>query len=81
MNRDFRPYFNGEWRAPSSDSVAYICVRVTKEPRTDGSVTVFLPSGTALTVRASDLLRFDPEPAAATTLDAIDSVSLLGASV
>ena len=54
MSARFSPYFKGEWHPPSSASVAYI--------RPNGSITVFLPNGTALDLSGSDLLRFDPGP-------------------
>jgi hypothetical protein len=62
MNGKFRPYFSEDWPAPSNENVAYIPVRVTKEPRVNGSITVFLPDGTALDARAADLLRLDLDP-------------------
>jgi hypothetical protein len=39
---------------------AYVLVRVTKPVRPSGSVTVFLPNGTALLVPARDLVRLAP---------------------
>ncbi len=66
MNGKLRPYFNEDWPAPSNENVAYIPVRVTKEPRVNGSITVFLPDGTALDARAADLLRLDPDQVART---------------
>jgi hypothetical protein len=38
---------------------AYIPVRVTDAPRSDGSVLVYLPDGTALTVNNQHLVRLD----------------------
>ena len=62
MSARFAPYFNGERHTPSSADVAYVRVRVTKEPRSNGSITVFLPNGTALDLSGSDLLRLEPAP-------------------
>ena len=56
----FSPYFDGTSPPPSSESVAYIRVWVTNEPRANGSITVFLAIGTALNVRPSDLSSLRP---------------------
>jgi hypothetical protein len=56
----FRPYFDRGCRHPSARSVAYVRVRAPNEPGVNGSVTVFLTSGTAMQVPANDVLRLDP---------------------
>jgi hypothetical protein len=40
---------------------AYLPVRITDEPRADGSVLVYLADGTALVVDEDQLLRVDPD--------------------
>jgi hypothetical protein len=40
---------------------AYLPVRITEEPRVDGSVLVYLADGTALVVDEDQLLRVDPD--------------------
>jgi len=59
MSTNFSPYFEREWQPTSIDRVAYVQVRVTTEPRANGSVTVFLADGTALNLHGNDLLPFD----------------------
>jgi hypothetical protein len=54
------PYFDGRSQHPSTESIAYLPVRVTKDPRPNGSITVFLLNGTALNLSRCDLLRFEP---------------------
>jgi hypothetical protein len=41
-------------------SYAYLRVRVPNDPRPDGSILVYLPSGTALVVNNDQLLHLDP---------------------
>jgi len=43
----------------STDSDAYIRVRVPAAPRPDGSILVYLPDGTGLVVNSNQLLRLD----------------------
>ena len=58
----FRPYFDTACQDPPAHGVAYLRVRATNDPGAHGWITVFLPDGTAMYVRANDLLRFDPSP-------------------
>jgi len=41
---------------------AYIPVRVVEPPRSDGSILVYLPDGTAFVVNSRQLLHLEPEP-------------------
>jgi hypothetical protein len=54
---------------PTRADEAYIRVRVTEDVNPDGYVGVYLPTGTRLDVRASDLLRFNPETASMAVVD------------
>ena len=40
----------------STDSDAYVHVRLTGQPQQNGSLTVYLPDGTAIIVRVRDLV-------------------------
>ncbi len=61
MSTTPRPYFAGKSPVPSNSNVAYIPVKVTKDPGLHGTITVYLMDGTALDVRASELFRLDAE--------------------
>ena len=63
MSATSGPYSKGERPTPASANIAYLPVRVTKEPRSNGSTTVFRLNGTALDVRTCDLVRFDSDAA------------------
>ena len=54
---EFVPYFEGGSPPIDNGHVAFLRVRVTKDPEPNGYVIVYLPSGTALQVRGQDLLR------------------------
>ena len=54
---------------PTRADEAYIRVRVTEDVNPNGYVGVYLPTGTRLDVRASDLLRFNPGAASMAVLD------------
>ena len=71
----FRPYFDTGCQDPPAQGVAYLRVRATNDPGANGSITVFLADGTAMYVRANDLLRFDPSPEVETS---IQSSALVG---
>jgi hypothetical protein len=60
MSATFTPYL--ESGSPPASGDAYIRVRVTDEPRGDGSLLVYLPDGTALVVNGQLLLHLDPAP-------------------
>ena len=51
------PYFQCGSPPIENGHDAFLRVRVTKELEPNGSLTVFLPNGTALMVRGRDLLR------------------------
>jgi hypothetical protein len=56
----FIPYFlDGSPHTPSK-SDAYIHVRLTGQPQRYGSVTAYLPNGTAMVVDVRDLVRLVP---------------------
>ena len=51
------PYFQGEVPPTETGHEAFLRVRVTKDLEPNGSLTVYLPSGTALRVHGHDLFR------------------------
>ena len=59
MSVTFIPYFQSESPSIPADSDAYIPVRVTEALRPDGSMLVYLPTGTAFVVNGQHLLRLD----------------------
>jgi hypothetical protein len=60
MSATFTPFL--ETGSPATTGDAYIRVRVTDEPRRDGSLLVYLRDGTALVVNGHLLLHLDPGP-------------------
>jgi hypothetical protein len=58
MSATFTPFL--ESGSPATTGDAYIRVRVTDEPRRDGSLLVYLRDGTALVVNGHLLLPLDP---------------------
>lgn len=66
----FASFPDGWWPDPN-DNDAYVHVRVSKQVRPTGSVTVYLPNGTALLVPSQALVRLAPverQPAELTAL-------------
>ena len=59
MPAPFTPTLKVGPMTPRSTSDAYIRVRITDEPRPDGSVLVYFPNGTALVVNGHQLLHLD----------------------
>ena len=54
---EFTPYFQNGAPPIENGHDAFLRVRVTKDLEPDGSLVVYLPSGTALKVRGQDLLK------------------------
>ena len=61
MSATFTPYPESESPSIPTNADAYIPVRVTEAPRSDGSMLVYLRDGTALVVNSRHLLRLDPD--------------------
>jgi hypothetical protein len=59
MSAMFTPYLDSESPSIPTSTDAYIPVRVTEAPRSDGSMLVYLPDGTAFVVNSRYLLRLD----------------------
>jgi hypothetical protein len=57
----FSPYIEGQPPPIPAKFDAYIPVRVAAGPQSDGYLNVYLPDGTAFVVKASHLLRLDPD--------------------
>ena len=62
MSATFTPYIEGQSHSNPASFDAYIPVRVPGEPRSDGSVNVYLPDGTGFVVNSQHLLRLEPAP-------------------
>jgi hypothetical protein len=63
MSATFTPYIERESPSIPADFDAYLPVRVPEEPRSDGSVIVYLPDGTGFVVNSHHLLRLESGPA------------------
>jgi hypothetical protein len=57
----FTPYLAIESPTNLTDCDAYLPVRVAEAPRSDGSMLVYLPDGTAFVVNSRDLVCLDSE--------------------
>jgi hypothetical protein len=55
-------HVDGDPTAPGSDRFGVIQIRVDDEEKLAGYVSGYTPDGTAITVRAEDLLRLVPDP-------------------
>jgi hypothetical protein len=76
MSMELAPYFQSGSPPTTNAHEALLRVRVTQDPNPNGSITIYLPSGTPLIVRGRDLLRFPgPEPSRSTTTTDIDPAS------
>ena len=56
------PYFQSGSPPIENGHEAFLRVRVTKDLEPNGSLTIYLPSGTALRVHGRDLLRLKGAP-------------------
>ena len=61
MSVEFTRYFQNNEPPIENGQDAFLRVRVTKDLEPNGSLIVYLPSGTALRVRGRDLLRANAE--------------------